>query len=126
MAQIALTSQFTKTACCEAGKRKVDFFDTGCKGLMLEVRATGGKTYYLRYQDTRGKIRQCKLADAADVSLAQARSLAEKRRNQIAMGEDPLDRKAALKAVPMLSEFIHGRYLPFAKTYKRSWITDEC
>ena len=92
---------------------------------MLEVRLSGGKTYYLRYQDERGKTRHCKLANADDVTLTQARTLADKRRNQIAMGEDPLEHKALLKQVPTVSAFIQDCYLPFVKGYKRSWITDE-
>jgi len=125
MAHLPLTPQFIKTAACPEGKKKVDFFDTDCKGLMLEVRMSGGKTFSLRYQDERGKTRQFRLADAADVTLTQARTLADKRRTQIAMGEDPTEHKALLKRVPTLSVFIHERYLPFVKGYKRSWITDE-
>lgn len=125
MAHIALTPHLVKTLTCETGKPKTAFFDSDCKGLMLEVRISGGKTFYLRYQDERGKTRQIKLADAADITLTQARTLAEKRRNQIAMGEDPTASKALLKQVPTVSDFIPGRYLPFVKAYKRSWNTDE-
>lgn len=124
MATITLTASFVKSATCPPDKKKVDFFDHDCKGLMLEVRISGGRTFYLRYADERGKVRQCKLADAADVTLAQARTLADKRRTQIAMGEDPLQRKAELKAIPTVSQFIHERYLPFVKTYKKSWECD--
>ena len=106
MAQIQLTPQFIKTAVCTPGKKKDDFFDTECKGLMLEIRVSGGKTYYLRYQDARSKIRQARLADAGDVTLTQARTLADKQRNAIAMGQDPLEGKAQLKQVPTLSSFI--------------------
>ena len=67
MAHIALTAHLVKTLTCETGKPKSAFFDSDCKGLMLEVRISGGKTFYLRYQDERGKTRQIKLADAADV-----------------------------------------------------------
>lgn len=125
MPQVSLTTHIVKTALCPEGTKKVDFFDTDCKGLMLEVRISGGKTFSLRYQDARGKTRQFRLADAADITLTQARALADKRRNQIAMGEDPSEAKALLKQVPTLWAFIHERYLPFVKSYKRSWHTDE-
>lgn len=125
MPRIALTTQLINTTTCPHGKAKWDLFDSNCKGLLLEIRNTGGKTFSLRYQDERGKTRQSKLADAADVTLTQARTLADKRRNQIAMGEDPLASKALLKRVPTVSAFIHDQYLPFVKSYKRSWITDE-
>lgn len=125
MPKIALTTQLINTTNCPPGKVKWDLFDSNCRGLLLETRSTGGKTYSFRYQDERGKTRQVKLADAVDVTLTQARALADKRRNQIAMGEDPLASKALLKLVPTVSAFIRDSYLPFVKSYKRSWITDE-
>lgn len=125
MAQIALNAQFIKDVLCPHGKKKVDFFDTQCKGLLLEVRATKGMTFYLKYTDIRGKSRQIKLGDVRDISLAQARQLADKYRNQIAMGEDPLAKKEELKKIPTVAEFISEHYVPYIKTYKRSWDTDQ-
>ena len=117
---------FIKASVCPVGKKKIDFFDTDCKGLMLEVRISGGKTFSLRYQDERGKTHQIRLADAEDVTLTQARTLADKRRTQIAMGEDPLERKAVLRSVPLFADFIADRYMPFVKVSKKSWASDSC
>lgn len=91
---------------------------------MLEVRQSGGKTYYLRYTNQRGRPRQMKLADARDVTLSQAKALADKARAQIALGEDPLSQKQAARDVPTFAEFIEQRYLPFVKGYKKSWNSD--
>jgi len=110
---------------CPQGKRKETFFDTVTKGLSLEVRVSGGKTYYLRYSDVRSKTRYLKLADAGDISLAQARKLCEQARNKIAMGEDPIAEKAMKRNVPTFRAFAQERYLPYVKTYKASWDTDE-
>lgn len=125
MAQLRLISSVVNSIACPPGKNKLDIFDLQTKGLVLEVRKSGGKTYYLRYQDRRSKTRQMRLADAADVTLAQARSLADKMRNRIAMGEDPLEQKNLLRQTPTLSEFFYERYLPFAKGYKKTWDCDE-
>ncbi len=125
MAHILLTPQCVKNAVCMQDKKKADFFDTHCKGLLLEVRISGGKTWSLRYVDERGKTRQLKLGDVQALSLTQARQLADKYRTQIAMGEDPAEKKAERKRVPTVGEFIRGQYLPFIKVHKRSWITDE-
>lgn len=125
MPKISLTVSLVKKSNCPIGKAKCDLFDTICKGLLLEIRSSGNKTYYLRYTDSRGKIRQFKLADERDVSLAQARRLADKSRAVIAMGEDPFAKKTALKAVPTLAMFINESYLPYVQTYKRSWTTDK-
>lgn len=120
-----LTSKCLKSLNCLLGQSKVAHYDAGCKGLMLELRASGGRTWYLRYRDKHGKQRQFRMGDANDLSLKQARKRADELRNQIAMGEDPNERKALLKQVPTLSAFIQERYLPFVKSYKRSWNTDE-
>lgn len=67
MPRTALTPSVIEKAACPTGQHKLDLFDTRTRGLMLEVRARG-KTYYLRYQTTRGKTRQMRLANAQDVS----------------------------------------------------------
>ena len=105
-------------------KRKCDLFDSNCKGLMLEIRATGGKTYYLRYQDKRGRTRQLRLAREEDVSLHQVRKLAEQKRSLVALGQDPCEEKAVLRQVPTLAQFIDEHYLPYVRTYKRAVTTD--
>ena len=79
MPTVNLSPQVVKDALCPKGMRKCDLFDSNCKGLMLEIRATGDKTYYLRYVDTRGRTRQLRLALEQDVTLLQVRKLAEKK-----------------------------------------------
>lgn len=125
MPKAKLNTHLVSHVSCPEGKRKETFFDTATKGLTLEVRISGGKTYYLRYSDFRGKTRYMKLADANDVSLAQARKLCEQARNKIAMGEDPIAEKAMKRNVPTFRAFAYKRYLPYVKTYKASWDTDE-
>ncbi|WP_156472745.1 Arm DNA-binding domain-containing protein, partial [Ferrovum myxofaciens] len=111
MPKLILTPQLVKTAVCPPGKAKNDLLDSNCKGLSLEIRCTGGKTYYLRYADERGKAKQFKIADERDISLSQARQLADKYRSQIALGIDPAAEKATLRQVPTFSEFIEQRYM---------------
>lgn len=125
MSKIPLTADFVKETVCPKERVKWDIFDTNCKGLMLEVRQSGGKTYYLRYTDQRGRIRQMKLADAQDITLSQARTLADKARAKIAMGEDPLAKKQADRLVPTFAEFIEQRYMPFVKGYKKAANSDD-
>lgn len=119
-----LTKLIVEETQCPVGKLKIGLYDLTCKGLLLEIRPNGRKTYFLRYVDNRGKQRLIRVADQRDVTLTQARLIADKYRNQIAMGQDPHVDKEVLKAVPKLSDFIQGQYLPFVKTYKRSWKDD--
>ncbi len=124
MSKALLTPNCVSNVTCPPDKRKLDIFDTMTKGLVLEVRSSGGKTYYLRYQDDHGNTRQLRLAGTHDVSLSQARALADKARTKIAMGEDPCDEKTAAKQMPTFAKFIEDQYMPFVKSYKRSWETD--
>ena len=106
MPVINLNQQTIKPLVCPSGSKKIVYFDSRCKGLLLEVRVSGGRTYYLRFTDERSRSRQHKLGDACDISLTQAKQLAEKKRNQIAMGIDPNEKKATLKKIPTVYEFI--------------------
>ncbi|NCV33503.1 MAG: DUF4102 domain-containing protein, partial [Betaproteobacteria bacterium] len=67
-------------------RARLDLFDTGCRGLLVEVRKNGTKVYFFRYTDKRGIKRQKKLADAEDLTLAQVRNLVSAYRSQIALG----------------------------------------
>lgn len=116
MPKVSLTPALIDQAKCPSNSRRVDLYDTRTKGLLLEVRPSGGKTYYLRYQDSRGRTRQIKLADPLDVNLSQARELADRARNKIAMGIDPLEDKQIHRSVPTLDSFFYDQYLPFVKT----------
>jgi len=124
MPKVLLTPQIVASTACPSGQRKLDLFDTSTKGLMLEIRETGGRTYYLRHQDKRGRTRQTKLADTRDVSLSQARTLADKARNRLAMGEDLQQEKLLARCVPTFADFIEKQYMPYVQSYKRSWSTD--
>ncbi len=125
MPRVHLTRQFAEGAACPAGRPKIDFFDAGQRGFMLEVRASGGKTFYQRYTDKRGRERQYKLGPADVLTLDQARRKARLVLAQALVGDDPQQQRRELRAIPTLKEFVRDRYLPHVKSYKRSWCTDE-
>ena len=125
MPSAALTANFVRSAQCPAGRKKVDYFDSAQRGFMLEVRSSGGKTYYQRYTDERGRERQYKIGPAAVLTLEQARRKARQIVAEALLGADPQQRRRELRAVPQFSHFVHERYLPYVRTYKNSWQTDE-
>ena len=125
MAKAHLTPKFVRAATCPDGKKRIDFFDTDLVGFLLEVRDSGGKTYHIRYRTQRGVLKQIRVGSANILKPEEARKQAQKMLVQISMGADPSGEKAILKAVPTFAEFVEGRYLPFAKSYKRSWKTDQ-
>lgn len=125
MPRVQLSPAFVKSASCPDGAKKIDFFDSEQRGFMLEVRCSGGKTFYQRYTDDRGRERQYKIGPADVLSLAAARRKARSAAAEALIGEDPQERRAELRSIPTLAELIRDRYLPHVKSYKRSWCTDE-
>jgi len=125
MPTTALSAKFVREAACPAGRKKADYFDIGQRGFLLEVRCSGGKTYYQRYTDERGRERQYKIGPADVLSLEQARRKARQIVAEALLGADPQQKRRELRAVPQLGTFVHERYLPYVRTYKTSWQTDE-
>ena len=125
MPTVVLTASFVRTARCLQNCKKINYFDAARRGFMLEVRCSGGKTYYQRYTDERGRERQYKIGPADALTLEQARRKARQVVAEALLGADPQQKRRELRAVPLFSHFVHERYLPFVKTYKTSWQTDE-
>jgi len=105
-------SRLVRQSICPVGARRVDYFDEDLPGFMLEVRSSGGKTFYQRYRDSRGRERQFK--------IGSARILAG-----VILGNDPQKERELLREIPTLARFVQETYLPSAKSAKRSWRTDE-
>ena len=124
MAQISLTQGLVTAATCPEGQSKQEITDKACKGLVLEVRQTGGKTYYLRYTNHRGKQRQYRIGNATVLTLHQARNECRVALNRVALGQDPCEEKEEARKVPTVADFIADQYMPYVKSYKRSWDTD--
>ncbi|MHA0328828.1 tyrosine-type recombinase/integrase [Sphingomonas melonis] len=124
MPKMKLDHTSAMTARCETGKKKTDYYDTTVTGFVLECRSTGGRTYYLRYEDTGGRQRQHKIGRYEDISFAQAKKAAQKLRSEVVMGGDPAAAKAEIKAVPLYSE-LAAMHLADAKLHQRSYTTTE-
>jgi integrase len=125
MPRVRLSAAFVKSAACPDGVKKIDFFDSEQRGFMLEVRRSGGKTFYQRYTDERGRERQFKIGPADVLSLMMARRKARTAAAEALVGSDPQERRAEMRTIPTLAELARDRYLPHVKSYKRSWCTDE-
>lgn len=125
MPTVVLSVPFVRQAVCVSGRKKTDYFDAGQRGFLLEVRCSGGKTYYQRYTDERGRERQYKIGPADVVTLDQARRKAKQIVAEALLGADPQQKRRELRAVPLLRDFVAERYLPYVRTYKNSWVTDE-
>ena len=99
--------------------------DAKVRGLQLERMESGQARWRLRYLTKDGRGRSCiTLGDAKIIGLSDARELAEKELLNIAMGNDPKQAKQITKSIPTFATFIEEQYLPYVKSYKRSWVSD--
>jgi integrase len=121
----ALSASFIRHCECPQGTRRIDFFDAAIPGFMLEVRGTGGKTFYQRYRDAHGRERQFKIGSAQVLTVTQARRKARSVLAEAILGRDPQKERQELRRIPTLAEFVDEAYMPYAKNVKRSWQTDE-
>ena len=124
MATIKLNQDAVMKSVCPEGKGKIEMSDSVCKGLFLEIRKSGGRTFYLRYTSRRGRQQQYRIGDATVISLAQARRHAHELKNRILLGEDPVESRKIDRQTPTFAEFIDAQYLPHVRAYKKSWQTD--
>jgi integrase len=104
MPKAKLDYAYCLTATCEVGRRKTDHWDTHISGFVLEVRASGGKTYALRYTDDGGRQRQHKIGRFDLITNEQARKAAKKSRAEVELGGNPQAAKVERKAVPLYAE----------------------
>jgi len=119
-----LDAQSCLLAQCEPGKRKTDYYDTAIKGFVLESRAGGGKTFYLRYQDGHGRQKQHRIAGYGDATFDKIKKEAQRLRSEITLGGDPAAKKAETKAISTYAE-LAAMHLDFAKGTQRSYSTTE-
>lgn len=119
-----LDHMFVATAQCKPGKAKTDWYDTTITGFVLECRASGGKTYYLRYKNAAGQQKQHKIGGYNDISFPAARKAAQKYRSEAVLGGDPSAKKAEARSIPPYRELAE-MHLADAKLHQRSYTTTE-
>lgn len=123
MPKLKLDHTSALLARCKDGKKKTDYYDEAVTGFVLECRASGGKTYYLRY-DRDGVLKMHKIGRYEDVTFAAAKKAAQRLRSQVVMGGDPAAAKADRKAVPLYAE-LAAMHMADAKLHQRSFSTTE-
>jgi hypothetical protein len=99
MPKAKLDSSFCLTAQCEPGKKKTDYYDTAITGLVLEVRASGGRTFWLRYSRGPKEQKAIKIAVYGDLSVDKVRKEAQRLRSEVVLGRDPAADKAEKRSV---------------------------
>lgn len=123
MSKLVLTDEFISNTRCPPSRGHLEIFDETISGFYVDFLKSGRSSYRLRIRRS-GKLRVVTIGNCAQMGVGEARIIAQK---IISTTEQTsfLDTKEANGQVPTLGTFISSHYLPYVKSYKRSWITDE-
>ena len=124
MPKIKLEASVIPLLYCPPEKAKETYFCEVLTGFVVEARPNGSRTYALRYKDQYGRQRQYKIANAADISFAEAKKEAMRIKARVVVGKNPAEERKAIRSIPTLSE-LSERYLEFVKQNKKSHDIDE-
>ena len=124
MPKMQLSQRRVQSLKCPNDKTRVVYSDASMAGLVVEVRRTGGSTYYVRYRDPYGAQRNYRIGDASAVALEAARKKTVEVMSMVAAGGDPFAQKEERRATPTVSMFFDEWYLPHAQSGKKSWKCD--
>ncbi len=121
MPMVQLSAHFVSTATSRPQAKKVDYYDMAVTGFILEVRPTGGATYYLRYRDSHGRQRQYKIGDHKSLTFEKAKQAAKVLRSKVVLGDSPMQDRQIMRETPTLQEFVKDHYLPHLTVYRRNF-----
>lgn len=121
-----ITDLYIQGLSCPLGKPHLEFFDSDLRGFYIDVLASGRKSFRVRYR-VENKLRVVTIGDAALISADEARKQAINLIRNKKLGIDPIDAIDPIEKGkgPKLGEFFLEKYLPYVKSYKRSWGTDQ-
>lgn len=117
MPKIHLSPGFVTNPPTVRDRTKVDYFDSDVPGFILEVRSTGKSTYYQRYRDKYGRLKQSRIGPADCITLEDARQKAKQIRSQTTMGFDPRDEVEKNRKTPTFRQFVEYKYIPFIQVH---------
>ncbi len=104
------------------GKR-VYCYDNKIRGLALSVTDKGSKTFVV-YRKINGKPERFTLGKFPDLSIENARNMAEGVNSQIAQGRNPNETKGMGQNVA-IDELFEQYIERYAKSHKKSWSSDQ-
>ncbi len=122
ISNIVITDLYIKELKCPLGRSHQEVFDSELRGFYVDVLASGRKSFRVRYRFD-NKLRVATLGDAALITADEARKLARELIRKATLGVDPQENIQQTLG-PKIKDFFLGKYLPYVKSYKRSWGTD--
>jgi integrase len=120
-------SMFPHVLQCPTGMTRVELVDSyGCPGHYIEVRESnpGVGTYYYRYKDSNGKTCHKRIGSTIDMTLKNAREVAQGIRGAVTSGIDPKANEKPKIGTMTVSDLFELHVLPRSKVFKRSYARD--
>jgi integrase len=130
MAVVALNDEVIAGLTTLEDKSHSEFFDVNLKGLFVDVQVSGRKSFRCRIRIA-GRIRVVTIGSTDSMSLAKAREEVKKLHGiysgerRVACSELMPTSKPSTEPNISVQDFFLHHYLPYVKSYKRSWDTDE-
>mgnify|MGYP003119258873 CR=1 FL=1 len=119
-----LTEQIVHNLTCPPTREHFAVFDAQLRGLYVDALKSGRLMYRVRYRE-RNRYRVVTLGDARLLTLDEARQQARTVQRCVMQGGDPkLAMVQSWHEDMALSDFFWNHYLPYVRSYKRSWKTD--
>jgi len=122
MPVIKLTDEVIETLICPPEKKHLEVFDEVLKGFYVDVLPSGRITYRIRYWQNSKKCLQS-IGNARTMLVNEARNLALSSMQEIKQ-KNLLTKISPDHLGVKLDSFLLEQYLPYVRSYKRSWKSD--
>jgi integrase len=103
MSRQRLTELAIKNAPSPMDRAQIDLWDTTVPGLSVRVTSKGTKTFSFKYRDKSGREHRVKIGRYPDITLAEARTIAQSHRAEVGRGGNPAERKKREKVGTLTS-----------------------
>lgn len=123
MTRQVITDLYIQKLICPQGKRHLEVFDSELIGFYIDIQASGRKSFRVRIR-TRGKLRIVTIGEPSILSVDEARKIATELIRQAKLGIGLIPTQLHCLG-PTTEDFFLSKYLPYVKSYKRSWISDD-
>ncbi len=105
MAKIKLTKSAVDAAQPQA--KAIELRDTVVPGFLCKITPAGRKVFMLQYRTNAGERRKPALGQYGELTVDQARTMAQEWLAEVRKGGDPSAAKNAARKAPTMKEFCH-------------------
>lgn len=113
-----LTKKIVDGLTVPAGKRELIVHDTSPRGFGVRVKASGTRTYFVKYR-VGGRTKRYALAQHGEMTLDEARAMAERTLGEVRNGADPSESRSGARKVQTLKAFVERYFEQHADVKKK-------